>query len=80
MTPTPRKLTVRVIRADRSGHFAGEMAVAEFQTYPWDARREVVVINGQQVDTFEDFLRAVDAAPQDLPEVLFFPPLAGGAR
>lgn len=75
-----RSRTVRVIRADRSGHFAGEMAVVEFATYPWEARREVVVINGQQVDTFEDFLRAVDAAPSDTPEVLFFPPLAGGVR
>lgn len=80
MSQTPRKPTVRVIRADRSGHFAGEMAVAEFEAYPWDARREVVTINGQQVDTFEDFLRAVDEAPHDIPEVLFFPPLAGGAR
>ena len=78
MNQTPSKPTVRVLRADRSGHFAGEMAVAEFETYPWDARREVVIINNQQVDTFEDFLLAVDAAPQDIPEVLFFPPLAGG--
>jgi hypothetical protein len=79
MNQTPRKSTVRVIRADRSGHFAGEMAVEEFKTYAWEARREAVVINGIQVDTFEDFLRAVDACPQDTPEVLFFPPLAGGA-
>lgn len=79
MPPTPSKRTVRVIRADRSGHFAGEMAAAAFQDYDWEARREAVVINGVQVDTFEDFLRAVEAAPHETPEVLFFPPLAGGA-
>lgn len=79
MSQTPHKPTVRIIRADLSGHFAGEMAVEEFKTYPWEARREAVVINGIQVETFEDFLRAAEAAPHDIPEVLFFPPLAGGA-
>lgn len=78
MSQTPRKPTVRVIRADLSGHFAGEMAVEEFKTYAWEARREAVIINGVQVDTFEDFLRAVKATPHETPEVLFFPPLAGG--
>lgn len=78
MNQTPRK-TVHVIRADRSGHFAGEMAVEEFKTYNWEERREAVIINGVQVNTFEDFLRAVDGSPHETSEVLFFPPLAGGA-
>lgn len=79
MSTNPSKRTVRIIRANLSGHFAGEMAVEEFKTYPWETRREAVIINGTQVETFEDFLRAVDGSPLDTPEVLFFPPLAGGA-
>jgi hypothetical protein len=70
--------SVRVIRTDRTGHYAGVLPVTEFEHYAWDAKQEVVVINGVQVNTLEDFLRAVDAAETDEPEVLFFPPLAGG--
>lgn len=68
---------VKVIRPDRSGHFAGEMAVEELQAYPWTARKEAVVINNVQVETFEDFLRAVDGS-EATPEVWFFPPMVGG--
>jgi hypothetical protein len=50
-----------------------------YYAHNWDARQEVVIINGQQVHTFEDFLRAVEASGQEVPEVLFFPPLAGGS-
>jgi len=70
--------SVRVIRADRSGHFAGEQAVTAFTVYPWEARREVVIVNQEQVDSFDAFLQAVRNCRDALPEVYFFPPLAGG--
>lgn len=70
-------MKVRVIRTDATGHFAGVMEVDEFKAYDWEAKREVVLINNVQVHTFEDFLRAT-AGSADEPEVLFFPPMAGG--
>lgn len=70
--------SVRVIRTDRTGHFQGVMETDQFETYAWGQKREVVVVNGVQVETFEDFLRAVDGAGVEEPEVLFFPPMAGG--
>ena len=71
--------TVRVIRTDRTGHFRGVMEAPEFETYAWEKKQEVVVVNGIQVETFEDFMRAVDSVPvAEEPEVLFFPPMAGG--
>ena len=70
---------VRVIRTDRSGHFAGEQPLESFATYRWQPRTEVVVVNTVQVDSYEEFLGAVTACPDAMPEVYFFPPLAGGA-
>jgi hypothetical protein len=70
--------SVRVIRTDRSGHFAGEQPLTEFAQYPWQVRREVVVVNQLQVDTYTEFLQAVADCPDAIPEVYFFPPLAGG--
>lgn len=69
---------VRVIRPDVSGHYAGTMEVEEFRAYDWASQREVVLIGGVQVRTFEDFLRATEDVV-DEPEVLFIPPMAGGA-
>ena len=73
-----KSVAVRVIRADRSGHFAGEHAVTAFAVYPWEARREVVIVNNEQVDSYAAFLHAVRTCRDPLPEVYFFPPLAGG--
>ena len=70
--------SVRVIRADRSGHFAGEQAVTSFASYAWEARREVVIVNHEQVDSYEAFVHAVRTCRDLLAEVYFFPPLAGG--
>lgn len=70
--------TVRVIRADRSGHFVGEQAITAFTVYPWEARREVVIVDQEQVESYDAFLRAVQHCRDPLPEVYFFPPLAGG--
>ena len=69
---------VRVIRADRSGHFVGEQAITAFSVYPWDARREVVIVDQEQVESYDAFVRAVQECRNSLPEVYFFPPLAGG--
>ena len=69
---------VRVVRTDRSGHFQGEQLITEFTTYAWQPRREVVVVNTLQVDSYEEFCRVVADAPDELPEVFIFPPLAGG--
>lgn len=73
-----KSAAVRVIRADRSGHFAGEQAVTAFAVYPWEARCEVVIVNQEQVDSYEAFLHAVRICCDAFPEVYFFPPLAGG--
>ena len=72
--------TVRVIRADRSGHFVGEQLITGFATYPWTARREVVIVDHEQVDSYDTFVQAVRNCPDPLPEVYFFPPLAGGVE
>ena len=73
-----KSLSVRVIRADRSGHFAGRRAVTAFPVYPWEARRELVLVHHEQVDSYEAFVHAVRTCRDLLPEVYFFPPLAGG--
>jgi hypothetical protein len=78
MVMATKSVAVRVIRADRSGHFAGEHAVTAFAGYPWEARREVVIVNNEQVDSYAAFLHAVRICRDPLPEVYFFPPLAGG--
>lgn len=69
---------VRVVRTDRSGHFQGEQPITQFATYEWQPRREVVVVNTIQVDSYAEFCRAVADAPDECPEVCIFPPLAGG--
>jgi hypothetical protein len=69
---------VRVVRTDRSGHFQGEQLISQFATFAWQPRREVVVVNTVQVDSYEEFCRAVADAPDAFPEVCIFPPLAGG--
>ncbi len=69
---------VRVVRTDRSGHFQGEQLITQFASFAWQPRREVVVVNTIQVDSYEEFCRAVTDAPDALPEVYIFPPLAGG--
>ncbi len=70
--------TVRVIRADRSGHFVGEQLITGFATYPWIARREVVIVDHEQVDSYDTFVQAVRNCLDPCPEVYFFPPLVGG--
>ena len=70
--------TVRVIRADRSGHFVGEQRITGFAAYPWTARRDVVIVDHEQVGSYDTFVQAVRNCPDPLPEVYFFPPLAGG--
>ena len=69
---------VRIIKTDRTGHSTSVVDAAEFAKTHFGARSEVVTINGQQVNTVEDFLMAVEAVQDTEPEVLVFPPLAGG--
>lgn len=69
---------VRMVRTDRSGHFQGEQLITAFATFAWQPRREVVVVNTLQVDSYEEFCRVVAETPDELPEVSIFPPLAGG--
>ena len=73
----PRK--IRIIRTDMTGHSAIESTTEEMATYDFDAHREAVVVNGDAVNTFEDFMRIIDAAPpKETPEVWMFPPTIGG--
>lgn len=68
---------IRLIKTDRTGHSVSVINAAEFANTQF-GRSEVVTINGQQVNTVEDFLRAVETSQDSEPEVLVFPPLAGG--
>ena len=69
---------VRIIKTDLTGHSTTVMNATEFAKGHFGTRSEVVTINGQQVNTVEDFLRAVEVAKDQEPEVIVFPPLAGG--
>ena len=67
---------VRVIEPGITGHTTTEQTVEDLAAMV-EGKRKVVAINGVQVHTVEDFLRAVDAC-RDTPEVWVFPPMAGG--
>lgn len=73
-----RQLTIRKIALDRTGDTSEQGDLALMRDFSWDGRREIVLVDQEQVMSFEDLLKALERSPHEYPEVILLPPLCGG--
>jgi hypothetical protein len=69
---------VFVIELNHRGDLSGEQEVAYFEDFNWQARKLVVTVDEQMAMSYREFCDLVHHSPRAVPEVVLFPPLAGG--